>query len=250
MNAITCCVGYDDYIEVTLPGMQEHFDRVVVVTTPDDKRTISIAENHGVDVITTRMFTWNGSTFNRGAALEWALSLVGWDGWIALIDADISLPSAADFSGMELGTLYGARRRVVTEDETQHRLLEYLIGRSWKLLPTEHDRYEWNGSTVAFGGHLLIFHTEDPVLAPRPWYPIHWKHTGGSDSDFITKWAPENQKRLPFDVLHLGSVKKNWHGRATPRLDGKPVPGAAAARAAMKAMDEARKTGGYAEEML
>lgn len=242
MNAITCCVGYDDYLGYTLGAMRKHCDRVLVVTTPEDDRTIQLAENRAAEVLTTRMFTWNGSSFNRGAALEWALSKVDWEGWIALIDADVLLPDDADFNGMEVGTLYGARRRIL-ENPTM-----LTFAPQDYLLMT--DQYEWNGSTVAFGGHLLVFHTDDPVLTERPWYPTNWKHCGGSDSDFITKWAPENQKRLPFDVLHLGPVKENWHGRATARLDGGPVPGADEARAAMEAMEEARKRDGYEGETM
>jgi len=42
VNGITVSVGYDDLLAITLPRNARHFERVVVVSSPDDKATAKV----------------------------------------------------------------------------------------------------------------------------------------------------------------------------------------------------------------
>ena len=45
MNAILVCVDYSDLLAITLPHNRHHFNKVMVVTTPEDKDTIRLCES-------------------------------------------------------------------------------------------------------------------------------------------------------------------------------------------------------------
>ncbi|MFQ5492360.1 MAG: hypothetical protein ACE5GE_16745, partial [Phycisphaerae bacterium] len=242
MKAITVCVEYDDLLAITLPRMLAVFDDVLVVTDSHDKATQEIANRLGVYCLQTNAFYAQGASFNKGNALNAAvLHQAQPASWLAVIDADIVLPERADLTGLQPGTLYGATRRIVNPIWLPH---------DWSKFPTYPDRYPWNGAEVTLGGHFLVFHTGDPVIETWPWFPDDWKHAGGYDSDFIAQWPPEKQVRLPFEVLHLGPLAMNWHGRITPRLDGKPIPEQEAREALRAAMWRERRRSGYTKERL
>lgn len=211
MNALTISVGYDDLLALTLPRMAAVFGRVCVVTDPHDHATVLLAESRdNVFAHQTDAFYRHGATFNKGAALEEGFALLGRDGWLCVIDADVVLPAGADFSGCEPGFLYTARRRMCDNPR------EWNSSGDWSQFAIGPDR-EW-------AGYLQAFYSEDAVLFDRPWYDQTWRHAGGCDSSFQSRWEASKRRLLPFEVLHLGPHSLNWWGRTTPRLDGTPLP--------------------------
>jgi hypothetical protein len=88
----------------------------------------------------------------------------------------------------------------------------------WGAYPIHRNVNEW-------AGYTQVFWADDPVLGPPPWHEVDWKHAGGADSFFQRKWRQQDKVRPQWEVLHVGRAGENWCGRASLRLDGKPVEG-------------------------
>lgn len=207
MNAITVCVDYWDFLHISLPKNRRHFDRYLIVTTPEDVRTQHIATAYGCEILTTRAFYDNGASFNKYLPLEMGLDALGREGWIAILDADIIWPETIPFYEMDEECLYVPCRHHLTHPE-----FGILTEAEWRFLPC--DPYE------EFAGYSQIFHTSASCLKSPPWHETNWKHAGGGDSFFQLLWPREKKVRPPFRVLHMGEHTKNWCGRSTPFLTG------------------------------
>jgi len=223
MKSIVVCVDYHELLAVTLPRMSPHCELTVVVTKPDQRATIYTAYDcENVEVHTTDVFTDRGAVFNKGAAIEEALDVVGRDGWLVIWDADVLLPDGVWFeepTGERLdvvvtlshiptcvvhecypGNLYVPRRRICEDPK------DYVGQRDWSHWPRTHEAEK--------PGYFQIFHADDPrLINRRPWYGVDWRHAGGCDSDFQAIWSEESKHWLDhFDVLHLGKTDRNWWG--------------------------------------
>lgn len=217
MRSITVCVEYDDFLAITLPRNRRHFDHTLVVTSPADARTRAVAKSHGCEVYTTDVFYAGGAHFNKGAAMEEGFDVLGRKGWIVVWDADIVMPGHL-WQPTDKNCLYTPARRIL-EDPRQ-----FSDDLDWTTLRNASNPNE-------FAGYFQMFHASTPCLQ-LPWYSVDWIHAGGCDSDFQFQFPPENLRRPPFEVLHLGAeireptVKQsqNWCGRTTPRIDTGEAP--------------------------
>lgn len=237
MLALTVCVEYDDLLAITLPQAAKHFERVCVVSTPGDERTAKVVAGvEGAEVFVTDAFYRRGAAFNKGLAIEEGLDAMGREGWLVIFDADIVMPAEMDFDGIQAGNLYCPRRRQLQQEWRYSEELD------WMSLPGVRD--------VEHAGFFQLFHADDAALESRPWYGVDWLHAGGCDSDFQAKWPQDRKVWLPFDVLHLGPVCRNWHGRHTPRLDGRPIRDAELRCRRQAEMFARRPYSGYREEKL
>jgi hypothetical protein len=215
LKGVVACVGFDDILALTLPRNIRHFSDCVVVTALNDERTARVvAEVAGARLFQTDAFTRNGTPFNRGLAVEEAFDVLGRSGWILHLDADIVLPATFDPGPLDRNVLYGMARRQIP-DGVEDMDLDGDWTR-WEALPS--------GEQVF--GYFQLFHAEAAGLGPRPWYPTEYPGAGFSDCGFNAKFPV--CKVLEGHVLHIGLTGENWFGRATPRLDGEPVPGAEA----------------------
>jgi hypothetical protein len=215
VRAITICVDYADLLRVTLPRSQKHFHSVTVVTTPGDEETIGVVREFGADLCITDVFYDKGADFNKFAALEYGLGLMGREGWLAVIDADIYFPLEIPEWSLDQGCLYTPRRRMFPH-----------IPQSAEEIPDNWLPYAYPMANEEFAGYCQIFHADDAMLGPPPWYETNWIWAGGPDSVFQQKWPDRNKIRPPFEVLHLGPAFQNWAGRIAPMADGTPAQGA------------------------
>lgn len=239
VRAITTCAGYDDLLALVLPRNARHFDRVLVATTPDDKQTQAVvARVENATCFCTDAFYHEGANFRKGLAVEEGLDALGRDGWIVIFDADVLMPDKMDLSAIKRGNLYCPHRRICTDP----REYAWSTSRNWNDWPLQDEDEH--------AGYFQLFHADDPVLKQRPWYGTNWKHAGGCDSDFQAKWPASGKLWLPFEVLHLGPIGTNWHGRCTPKLDGTIHPDAAARREAHLTTLRQRAQHGTAGEKL
>lgn len=205
MKAIIVCVNYSDFLSITLPYNRHHFSEVVVVTSFNDRETQQLAKRHGARILITDAFYDDGADFNKFKALEQGLSVMGRNGWICLLDADILWPKVLPKFTFTPGKLYTPDRRMMRE----------LIGQIphepyWASFP----RPQYKG----FSGYTQIVHGSDPVLGSPPWHEVTGRHAGGADTKFQARWSEADKIRPPFEVLHLGPNKTNWRGRVSPRL--------------------------------
>lgn len=251
MRAILVSVDYSDLLAITLPYNRHHFDEVMVVTSPNDDKTKMIADKCGAVVFTTDSFYKNGADFNKWRALEEGLDYFGRFGWLCIMDADVlwprdtklcTCPCHSGIGGMMhiraccklgcsliRGKLYTPRRRMwasftsVWNEEgipldSEH--WEESVGGIKIPKPDIWNRFPLHPNIQEFAGYTQIFHATDPALGSPPWHDVTWKHAGGADSFFQSKWQPSHKIRPPWEVLHLGPAGENWCGRATEYLDG------------------------------
>lgn len=219
MDAILVCVDYSDILAMTLPYNRHHFERVTVITSLSDHKTIHLASNLACSVHITNAFYEDGAAFNKWKALEEGLTVSGRGrgGWLCIMDADIIWPKAILGSSVNpknaplwltLGNLYTPRRHMLkTIPES---VPDESLWANYPIHPQERE----------FAGYTQIFHSNDPHLGNPPWHQTNWKHAGGADSFFQAKWDNAHKVRPPFNVLHLGPSGQNWCGRVTPYTDG------------------------------
>jgi len=244
MKVITVCVEYDDLLAITLPGNAPLFEKILVVTAPHDLKTPQVvASVPNAQLYVTSVFYENDCPFNKAAALEEGFDVLGRDGWLMMLDADIVLPIEDDLYGSLTqrppGAIHGPRRHMVRDP------LAY-TGQPWR---------DWDQWPIypepELAGCCVIFHAADPVLAQRPWLDTRWKHAGGYDSFFQQKWHRSKRLRTDFNVLHLGEDGANWYGRCTTRLDGEVPEQADQRRADQQRMYRQRQEqNGFDKELL
>jgi hypothetical protein len=210
LKILTTCVGYDDILALTLPRNVRHAVDYLVVTSDEDDQTARVVESvEGVRLHRTDAFTRGGAYFNKGAAVEEGFSVLGRDGWILLLDADIILPHEFEPGPLNKEMIYGMARRQFRGE------LSDLDG-DWTSCDIRPDSPTY--------GFFQLFHAGAAGLKSRPWYRKDFKHAGYSDGCFSDKFA--GRVILEGTVLHIGETEENWFGRATSRLDGHPLPDA------------------------
>lgn len=225
-NAALVCVDFSDLLAICLPRNARHFGRIVVVSDFADSATAEIvATVPNAILYQTNSFYLNGAIFAKWAALNEGLDVLGRNGIICVMDADILLPPHADLSGARPGKLYTPRRRILADPSRWPEFVGH--DADWGELPINRDE-EW-------AGYFQLFHAGDQALIGREhWYDPTWRHAGGADSLFAEYWPRQSRARPPFEVLHLGEDGKNWCGRATRRVDGSIHPQADCRRATLE----------------
>lgn len=246
LSAVLVSVEYTDCLRVTLPYNRHHFDRVVVATSPTDAPNIAdlCAENR-VELCVTDAFYRSGAKFNKWLALEEGLDVLGRDGWLCVMDADVlwpkDLPVCVRGEWLEMGYGLGSGRHVGLKPGhlcTPRRRMFPTV----PVLPPEEST--WTDyplhPVTEFSGYTQIFHARDPVLGAGPWYQTNWTHAGGADSFFQKRWSSVKKVRPPFEVLHIGEAGVNWCGRVS-EVDGVKPPDAPSRRDALNRFMHARR---------
>lgn len=219
IKAITVCVGYDDFLRLTIPRILTHVDKLLVVTAAHDTRTHElVAQYENAECFITDAFYREGASFNKGWAMEEGFDVLGRDGWILILDADILLPETLPPWDLQVGNIYTPPRRIMSDVDG---LIETPTVDP-QTLPLRHESGNF--------GYFQLFHATDPTIAQLPWYETTWVHAGGADSVFEKRWSRDHKMRLPFEVIHLGDPDQNWFGRVRPRLDNGAVDAEAAER--------------------
>lgn len=219
-RGIVICVNYDDILRITLPWNLASLSECCVITSTDDARTSSYVrslsqslqsegyEEGFLKVFETDAFTRYGARFNKGLAMEEGLDFFGRHGWMLIWDADTAFPRYFYLPDLEVGNLYGAKRRMI-ERASRETLLS-----DWAVFPI--------GRDIEFAGFFQLFHASDFVLRQRPWYDPTFIHAGGGDAFFQSLWGIRSKIRLDVECLHIGPRDQNWYGRVSPRFDGEP----------------------------
>jgi hypothetical protein len=114
IEAVTVCVDYADFLEVTLPSMRAAVDDLVVVTAPSDRRTRELCRREEVRAVITTAMHDHGRRFSLGAAVDAGLRALPLTDWTLVIDADIVLPSGIhrtlQYLKLDRDKLYGIDR--------------------------------------------------------------------------------------------------------------------------------------------
>lgn len=227
LEAVTCCVGFDDILDVTLGLNHPHFDSVIVVTTHADILTQKVAAKHGAHCVQTDLFAKNGRGFNKGAAINAGMDRYQYHGWRMHLDADIILPDnfrrlLFNHSHLDRDCLYGADRIDVVGREELTKLrgtIAHEPQAAWRcLVNPRHTRAPGARYVDPLRGYCPIGYFQLWHASAQKEYPYSLGSASHDDVMFAATW-PESQRRLlPTGfVYHLcGSEPKwgeNWDGQ-------------------------------------
>lgn len=198
ITGLTVCVGYAELLAKSLQMWRDGFDRLVVVTSREDKETITLCDLMQVSHYSTEVFFDNGAKFNKGAAIAEAYAWLQFGflprEWMLFFDADIEPPSRwreLIYSGVangeiQSGNLYGAKR----------------VEESGKPI---------NDPDLA--GYFHLAHVQDANMQVEPIVDKHWYHAGNYDSTFQNRWQKTQRQWIRgLTVIHRGEPGANWCG--------------------------------------
>ena len=219
IEALIVCVDYTDCLSLTIENNIKHFDSITVITSTKDEKTKKLCSDYGVNCLETDLFYSNGDVFNKGRAINYGLKKAKRDGWICILDADISLP--VDFRKIlhlslnRKDVLYGIRRRIFDTEWDLLRGIGQIDKSGWyedrfliRGLPTpEKNGLEWGESNpFKILGYLQIFHSDNEYM-----YSESYHNAAESDIIFSNKFS--HRSFLPSEAAHLGKMKLNWNGK-------------------------------------
>ena len=228
MEAVVVCDHYSDFLRCTLPANKHLFDRIVVVTSAEDRDTQRICEFHHVECIKTDALNSRWNKFCKGAGINEGLQRLDRDAWVVHLDADIWLPPQTRVllqnASLDPCMIYGIDRFCVKGYEQWDRFLEMPV------LQHECDAYvHLNafplGTRVTSkdgGGYIPIgfFQMWAPSVSGVCDYPMAHTDAGRGDMVFAKMWPRAKRGLIPEVVgYHLestdASMSANWYGRKT-----------------------------------
>lgn len=236
IEAVSVCVGYDDFLATIAPYNIPHLDRWLIVTRPSDEATREVCRKFDLDVLLTED---NGvDTFSKGRLIERGLQHLSASGWRLHLDSDIILPNrfkhllrAADLNN---DTLYGVDRVMVKTWEDWMKLKEtdfmlgshdyhcrinipegFSLGTRWGTLDTGYCPIGffqlWHSSVDEWRGVRI-----------KP-YPDNHNTACRTDVQHALQWDRKKRALIPeVVVVHLESERcqkgTNWNGRKSKRF--------------------------------
>lgn len=233
LEAVTVCVGFDDFLDVTLALNHAHLDTMIVVTTHHDRKTQLVAKKHGARCVQTDLFSKNGRQFNKGAAINAGMNHFQYHGWRLHLDSDVVLPDnfrrlLFNHSHLDPSAIYGADRVDVVGRQTLRELRRAVRTEpqhAWRCLVAPRHPHPIGARYV---DHL---HGYVPIGFFQLWnartqkeYPFSIGTAAHDDVMFAAQWPEAYRRHLPTVICyHLCSRTpkwgENWEGRrAQPRF--------------------------------
>jgi hypothetical protein len=230
IECVITCVGHADILAHTLPMNKSQFDKIIIVTAPEDKDTPKLCEYWRVPYHVTDAFQSRWGCFCKGIGINEGLAKLDRDAWMLQMDADIALPpnSREALERMNLATdhIYGIDRVECKSYLDWARFIaapEPNVQGNGILIHTTHSPFQL-GTRVGFdheGGYIPIgffqlWHAQSGVKE----YVQGHTDAGREDSHFAALW-PRNKRAMLPEVTgyHLESEKAemcvNWKQRTT-----------------------------------
>lgn len=241
LEAVTVCVGYSDFLSEAIPFNKPHFNRWLIVTTPEDRLTRALCHDRNLECLVTRDFYRRGARFDKAKGIDHGLATLTHQDWVLHIDADMVLPShfreSLEDADLDHQCIHGWDRFMVRGWERWQRLKQsgflckysraghhnicfpegYHVGARWAdphqgWVPIGHGQL-FHGSSVMFRGHRH-----------RRYAPHGHSSAARTDVQHGLLWDRRHRVLLPEVVAaHLESVPgpgakvgANWNGRTTP----------------------------------
>lgn len=216
VEAVTVCMNYGDFLAHSMPLNQQHFNRWIIVTLPDDYHTQDVCRYYGAEYITTHSAELHKGEFHKGVCVTEGLSALNKSDWLILIDADTVLQpnfrgtiEKLDFEepGLDKSCLY-------TIDRVRFETFE-----EWMNFYT-HPKYDL-GTKARDGrfclpefvptGFFQMWHSSTGIIQ----YVHQWVKCGGEDIRFSYRWPRNKRIFIPETTCyHLASSSEcNWLGR-------------------------------------
>lgn len=229
MEAVVVCDKYDDFLRHTLPHNKFLFDKLVVVTSYEDKATRRMCEFHHVECIPTDdLETRKGKIFRKGTGINIGLEALSREDWVVHLDADMYLPPQTRIllqrADLDKRMIYGIDRFIVRgfkawndfqdTPRLQQELDAYIHMNAFPL-----------GTRVMqpnADGYIPIgfFQMWNPSVSGIEKYPQGHSDAGREDTLFPMQWKRSERALIPEVVgYHLESDDAanaaNWSGRTT-----------------------------------
>lgn len=228
IEAVIVCKDYSDFLAHTLPNNQQHLDRIVVVTHPDDRATQRLCAQYGVDCVATTEMHRDGAAFNKGRAINVGIMHLGHTDWLLHLDADTYLPhrfrEMLHHAQLDKANIYGCDRlNTKSFDNWEEHKHKTVPQHQWRFMVTPHAEFPLGARLMhqELGycpiGYFQLWHS-----SLKRTYPIHCGSAEHSDVVFAAQWPRPNRVLLPeMFVYHLESdgaapMGINWKGRKTP----------------------------------
>jgi hypothetical protein len=230
LEGITVCVGYSDYLDITLPWNIRHFDKFVIVTHPDDTDTQAVVNKHGGLLVLCPECKGKVGGFNKGLALNTGIEQLDYTDWVLFTDSDILLPSTFRNDllthNLDIESMYYAARWYSPEVNIVQWTEDYKKNENIiHSLPSPHRDPGSIVRDVAPWGYFQLVNARSQVLSKLGRKPCstYFNSAGGVDKQFHERWPPSRKRFSGYDVVHLfhGEFGANWRGRTTPPLPGK-----------------------------
>jgi hypothetical protein len=193
VSGMVVSVDFGQFLAVTLSRNISFFDEIIVVTSPDDDVSRSVAQGCGAKVVVSEAFWRDGAEFNKAAGLNDGLQIARGE-YVFCFDADVLLPKSARsaIGDVDSEVLYGLSRltrRAADEDiwEVRGNTPQFVVGFSQLFCRT---------SSSYPGGFCEDFTT-----------------AGHYDIEFMCHWAAHKRQHLTSaPALHIGLRKASWRG--------------------------------------
>jgi hypothetical protein len=229
LEAVIVCTGYDDFLQETLPHNKQMFNKVVVVTSPEDKRTQRVCEFNHVECVVTDKLETRWKKFCKGAGINEGLARLDKDAWVLHLDADIWLPPLTrimlEQANLDPCMIYGTDRFIVPTYEAWRNFIEcprlQHENKGWVHM----DAFKLGTRVLAVDGWIPLgfFQLFNPLGSGINKYPEGHTDAGREDGLFARLWDRAKRHLLPeVTGYHLESEPAamgiNWDGRKTKRF--------------------------------
>jgi hypothetical protein len=230
LEAVVTCVDYADFLAETLPFNRSLFDRMVIVTAPEDKDTRRVCEYWNVQCVLTDVFETRWHRFNKGKGINVGLRELDKDGWLVHMDADILLPPLTrrllEAADLDPSFIYGVDRHMVPDARAWRSFLAMPGLQQENAIFVHANRFPV-GVRIASAGHggyvpigfFQMWHASSGRLT----YPEQHSDAGRGDMLFAAQWPRSKRALIPEIIAyHLESepapMGANWGGRKTRRF--------------------------------
>ena len=228
IECVVTSVGYADFLAETLCHNRVLFDKLVVVTAPEDKATRRVCEYWNVTCIPTDLFETRWGSFYKGRGINVGLEALDRDAYLLHMDADILLPPLTrkflEFMNPDPEFLYGIDRHVCRDYQQWRRFMSLPQLQHESRSYVHLDKFplgtrlcvEAEGWGYIPLGFFQLWHAASGRLT----YPEQHSDAGRTDTVFAMQWTRAKRSLIPEIVgYHLESadahIAANWSGRTT-----------------------------------
>jgi hypothetical protein len=231
LECVITCVNHADFLAHTIPLNKHCFDRIVVVSAPEDRDTPRICDYWQVECCQTDAFNSRWGEFKKGCGINAGLAALSLDDWVCHLDADIALPPnsrfALEHADLDPSMIYGIDRVDCKSYTDWQRFIGNPVrnvdGAGW-FIHTTHSPFKLS-TRVKFGpdgGYVPIgfFQLWHPKTSGMSRYLEGHNDAGREDSMFPAQWPRSKRGFIPeVTAYHLESedapMAANWQGRKT-----------------------------------